>query len=454
MGIDEVTESVPRMRIISSKTSIVYLEFPAELHVLSCSICDNFVRPTHVRTLYLYRETSPGANEHVTTRLKAALAKLLVVFYPMAGRVRRAEGNIGYEIHCNNKGVVWVDAEVDGTIDDFENFQPNYVFNKLLVPTVDYSVSIEFQPVQIIQITKFQCGGFALGMANHHTVADGISAHNFMASWTELVRGEQISQLPNYDHHLLSSMGRAKPDTCPRELRLRPKVMEPPPTRKMVERLFTFTPEMLKKIKAEALGDGSLGSFTTFESLSAHLFRAVIRAKGCADSEEARFFTTMDARKRIKPNLPEGYFGNAIIFTCMPAKVCDILEKPLSFSAQLVRESVVKMTDEYVKSSWAWCEAQEHLTMSSINLMGNDISSAGWFRMPFYDTDFGFGKPVFAGPADNPYNGCILMLPSHIGPKAINVFMALWREDMERLMADSDFLVTSQVNRSNISCAE
>jgi shikimate O-hydroxycinnamoyltransferase len=70
-------------------------------------------------------------------------------------------------------------------------------------------------------------------------------------------------------------------------------------------------------------------------------------------------------------------------------------------------------------------------------------SSAGWFRMPFYETDFGYGKPVFAGPADDPYNGCVLMLPGHVGAGSINVFVLLWKEDMEKLMADTEFMMVS-----------
>lgn len=81
--------------------------------------------------------------------------------------------------------------------------------------------------------------------------------------------------------------------------------------------------------------------------------------------------------------------------------------------------------------------------MSFINFMGNDIFFVGWFWMLFYDIDFGFGKLVFVGFVDNFYNGCILMLFSYIGFKVINVFMVLWREDMERLMVDSDFFVIS-----------
>jgi len=264
-----------------------------------------------------------------------------------------------------------------------------------------------------------------------------------VTAWTELAQGKEISQLPNFDHHLLSSKGRPKPETCPPELQ-----QDPPPSAKTLQKMFaftpemqkmfTFTPEMLKKIKAEARGDGSQGSYTTFESLSAHIFRAAIRAKACQASEEARFFTSLDARKRIKPNLPEGYFGNAIILTCMPARVGDILDKPLSFTAQLVRDSVLKMTEDYIKSFWAWCEAQEHLSVPSIS--GNDVCVGCWHRMPFYEADFGYGKPMFAGPADNQWN---LALPGHVGAGSVNVFMSLKEEQMKRLMADTEFTMVS-----------
>ena len=140
------------MRITSLETSIVYPETPTEHTILPCSVCDNFARPIHVRTIYIYKEIVRGSNVDVSIKLKAALAKLLVLFYPMAGRVKRAEGKLGYEIDCNDKGVVWVDAEVDGSIEDFEDFQPSWVFDQLLVPKADYSMSIEDIPVQFLQV--------------------------------------------------------------------------------------------------------------------------------------------------------------------------------------------------------------------------------------------------------------------------------------------------------------
>jgi hypothetical protein len=276
----------------------------------------------------------------------------------------------------------------------------------------------------------------------HHTVADGISAHHFIKSWTEIVLGKPISVKPVYDHTLLNSAGAAVPTSPPAELILRPKGV-PPVTaakRPVKERVFTFTPDQLKKIKEEANSEEG-SSFTTFESLSAHTWRGIIKAKGLDSNEEVKFFTTLDARKRLKPNLPDGYYGNAIIFTSKKTSAGDVLSKPLSFSAKLVRDAVAKMTDDHMRSYIAWADAQTESVMVAINTAGNDVSSAGWFRMPFYDTDFGYGKALFAGPADNPYNGCVLMLPGHIGVGSINIFINLYTEHMQKLETDADFLM-------------
>ncbi|CAM6088031.1 unnamed protein product [Calypogeia fissa] len=434
------------MKITSYKSTLVKPEIPTPPEVLSCSACDHFARPIHVRTLYFFGEQSPGANKDAPQVLKNALSKLLVTFYPNAGRVRsKGDGTPDLEIDCNDAGVVFIEASVDSTIDDLGGFQPNPFFHKLS-PNADYSMPIEEQPVQFLQVTTFACGGFSLGMALHHTVADGISAHNFIVSWTEVVLGKPISVRPVYDHTLLNAAGAPVPASPPAELIVRLKGV-PPVTaakRSVKERVFTFTPDQLKKIKAEAnsgQAEGNERSFSTFEALSAHTWKGIIRAKGLDANEDVKFFTTLDARKRLKPNLPDGYYGNAIIFTQKSATAGEILSKPLSFSANLVRDAVAKMTNESMRSMIAWADAQTESIMVAINTAQNDVSSAGWFRMPFYDTDFGYGKAMFAGPADNPYNGCVLMLPGHIGPGSINIFINLYTEHMEKLETDVDFLL-------------
>ncbi|GAY51223.1 hypothetical protein CUMW_132600 [Citrus unshiu] len=50
--------------------------------------------------------------------LKEALSKVLVPYYPMAGRLGRAENRKFIDINCNGEGVLSMEAETTSVIDD------------------------------------------------------------------------------------------------------------------------------------------------------------------------------------------------------------------------------------------------------------------------------------------------------------------------------------------------
>ncbi|GJW82549.1 chloramphenicol acetyltransferase-like domain-containing protein, partial [Tanacetum coccineum] len=59
---------------------------------------------------------------------------------PVAGRLKEDEdGRI--EIDCQGQGVLFVEVESDGVIDDFGDFAPRMECLEL-IPTVDYSLFI------------------------------------------------------------------------------------------------------------------------------------------------------------------------------------------------------------------------------------------------------------------------------------------------------------------------
>lgn len=68
-----------------------------------------------------------------TQHLKNSLSKQLSSFYPAAGRLRRREDR-KLELVCNNAGVEFVEAFVDGTLAEFGDFKPNKLFTELLDP--------------------------------------------------------------------------------------------------------------------------------------------------------------------------------------------------------------------------------------------------------------------------------------------------------------------------------
>lgn len=103
----------------------------------------------HTPSVYFYRPTG-AANFFDTAVMKAALGRALVPFYPMAGRLKRDEdGRI--EIDCNAEGVLFVEAESDGVVDDFGDFAPTLELRRL-IPAVDYSQGISTYPLLVLQV--------------------------------------------------------------------------------------------------------------------------------------------------------------------------------------------------------------------------------------------------------------------------------------------------------------
>jgi shikimate O-hydroxycinnamoyltransferase len=41
-----------------------------------------------------------------------------------------------------------------------------------------------------MQVTLFECGGVCLGVATHHTAADGLASLDFINAWAAIAKGD------------------------------------------------------------------------------------------------------------------------------------------------------------------------------------------------------------------------------------------------------------------------
>lgn len=124
-------EATPRLRLWNANVDLVVPNF-------------------HTPSVYFYRPN--GSDNFFDTKvLKDALARALVPFYPMAGRLKRDDdGRV--EIDCNGEGVLFVEAESDGVVDDFGDFAPTLELRQL-IPTVDYSLGISSYSLLVLQVS-------------------------------------------------------------------------------------------------------------------------------------------------------------------------------------------------------------------------------------------------------------------------------------------------------------
>ena len=158
----------------------------------------------HTPTVYFYRSDSSAAVDHFfdVARLKAAMARALVAFYPLSGRF--GVGVHGRaEIDCAGQGALFVVARSGLSVDDFSSFRPSPELRRLFVPRVE-DVS---PPVMCaVQVTFLKGGGVALGTALHHIAADAISAFHFLQTWSAFSRDPAAAaalELPVHDRTLL-----------------------------------------------------------------------------------------------------------------------------------------------------------------------------------------------------------------------------------------------------------
>jgi hypothetical protein len=106
----------------------------------------------HTSTIYLYSSSGAAAGAadfFDVARLKEAMAKALVAFYPLAGRLGvNDDGRM--EISCNGKGALFVIAQADDlTADDVKKFKPSPELRRLFVPLIDEPASSIMLAVQV-----------------------------------------------------------------------------------------------------------------------------------------------------------------------------------------------------------------------------------------------------------------------------------------------------------------
>ncbi|KAJ8439492.1 hypothetical protein Cgig2_007009 [Carnegiea gigantea] len=383
-------------------------------------------------TVYVYYPTLDNKNDDANNNdddnnhtpffdaelLKETLSKVLVDFYPMAGRLRKDE-NGRLEIDCNDEGALFVETETtEYSLSDFGGFEPTLELKKLVTPSWDYSKGLSSIPLFMVQLTRFKCGGVTLGFANHHDVADGWGHVLLINSWARLVRGLGLELKPVHER---------APYLAPRDPPqvkfqhvefIPPQGLLPGPSgvsldlekEAVASSVFNFTKQQVNYLKQKATSSGVSMRLSTFEVLAGHIWRTTCKARKLADDQEVRLIIPMNGRRKLKnPALPLGYCGNVIFYPAYIAKAGDVTRNPLSYVASRIHETLERMNDEeYLRSTIDYLETHPNfdaLVRGSHTVRCPNLSLNSWAKFNMYEADFGWGKPWFAGRAGLPCEG-------------------------------------------------
>ncbi|KAJ3677184.1 hypothetical protein LUZ60_002908 [Juncus effusus] len=387
---------------------------------------DLAARRGYTPTVYFYRaNTNP--NFFSIETLVSSLSKALVRFYPFAGRLGVDPcGRI--EINCNGEGALFVVARSDITLDDFNDFAPSTEMRNMFVPPAGSP-----DPpcvLLMLQVTYFKCGGVALGTAMHHTVIDARSAFHFIETWSSIARGE-----PNYTPPpcLDRTLIQARPDPIVLfdhpEYKSNPKSLVPSgASAPYVSSILKISKKQVNALKLRC-SDMIGARVSGFRAIVALVWRCICLARKLASGTETRLYTMIDMRSRTNPPLPPTYFGNAVIRTSVSASVGDVISSPVSNVAKKLR-GATNQGDEYVKSLVDYLETTDLNNVPRSGLPQSDLRVISWLGMPIYDADFGWGEPIFLGPAIMYYSGFVYLMNSPGKDGGVSIVVALEPETM------------------------
>ncbi|KAH6555256.1 hypothetical protein KP509_1Z269900 [Ceratopteris richardii] len=192
--------------------------------------------------------------------------------------------------------------------------------------------------------------------------------------------------------------------------------------------ILHLSKQQIQDLKTKIADKQSGVTYSTYEVVSAHVWKCVSQARMLRNEQETKLYIATDGRSRLKPPLPEGYFGN-VIFTATPmARAGELIEKGLSFGAGNIRRALERMDDEYLRSALDYLELQpdlEVLVRGAHTFKTPNLGITSWTRLPIHEADFGWGRPIFMGPAGIPFEGLVYLLPSPFKDGGLSVSLAL-----------------------------
>ncbi|KAK3126991.1 hypothetical protein QOZ80_7AG0566570 [Eleusine coracana subsp. coracana] len=256
-----------------------------------------------------------------------------------------------------------------------------------------------------LQINRFACGGLIIASSSHHQAADGYSMSTFFNAWVDAVGagGAALLGRPVVPYGPGALVPRRPPHcefehrgveflhlhqiNCSRLPEPAVGVIKRP---EIINTMLHYSSESVAQLKAIAEN-----KYTTFETITAHLWRKITIARGRADAEADACATKLDPRN--------------------------------SHAAALVRAAIRAIDGRYFKSFIDFGELHGDEELEPVD--GNEdyaLSSESWLHLDLHKLDFGCGGRLLGVvPPRIPLDGVLVLIPNLDKGDGVDVFVAL-----------------------------
>ncbi|XP_020202794.1 uncharacterized acetyltransferase At3g50280 [Cajanus cajan] len=435
-------------------------------HLTPCDI--TLLSMNYIQKGLLFKKPPVSTNQqdfiqHLLDKMKHSLSIALNHFYPLAGRfvTQKTQEPPTYVVFvdCKNScGASFMYSTLDMTICD--------ILSPIDAPQIVHSLfdhdkdvvnhDGHTMPLLAIQVTELVDGVF-IGCSMNHSIADGTTFWNFFNTWSEIFQ----FQTQGHHEHVIDVpilrkpvLNRWFPKGCSPPINLPFKHhdefirrFEPAELR---QRIFHFTAESIAKLKSKANMESSTTKISSFQSLAAHVWRCITRARRVPYTERTTCLLVANNRTRMEPPLPQEYFGNCVQSVKAGATAEELDQHDLGWAAWKFHMAVTNHNDKTIKQA-----AKEWLQSPVVYQTGERydqytllFTSSPKFNM--YGNEFGMGKAVavLSGSAFK-FDGKVTSYQGYEGGGSIDLEVCLLPETMHMLESDNEFMSTVSSSKSN-----
>ncbi|KAJ4715370.1 Transferase [Melia azedarach] len=187
---------------------------------------------------------------------------------------------------------------------------------------------------------------------------------------------------------------------------------------------------------------------TSFEAVSALIWGAILAIARENNESAPAVSIPVNLRKRMNPPLPEHCIGN-IIHSATANWLTDE-EIDLNSLTRNIREAVKMVSDtDYVRKVYAgdsFVNQLKKISEEIANIKVRMFGLSSWRGLPYYEIDFGWGRPRWVSTVIR-VNDVAILLDAFDG-KGIEVWVALPHKDMAKFQQDVGILTYASFNPS------
>lgn len=374
--------------MISKSTPVVVKPAAASEAVAACddinlTFYDKWYSNIPVRAFMVFEHPIRDPVETIERGLSQALAH----YCPLAGRLGGGAGDV---IKCSGDGVPLVAASASCGIKDAKDFSDESLKEELTMayPPAADGLCRYSDPLVLMQVTVFSCGGFVLGVTWNHAVADGVGMGQFMQAVGELSRGLPSPSVVPFRVDESIILGR--PPVFNKSSFLLCSMQRSP----MAVLDIKVKASLIDRIKDKYASINSGRPCTTFEAVAAVLWRCrtrvILTPDGDGDGDiqaaaEAITVLVVATNARKRAGVKEGYYGNCVLAQLATATI-----------GTVGNGDVIDLVKIIHGAKHGGVPQQSHQLDKLLQMPDwyNNLALTSWGNIGFEAVDFGAGRPA------------------------------------------------------------